>query len=78
MRNNMFGIKLNTTEEKEKFVDIVSQYDCDIILKHGSRMVDAKSLLGVMAINTSSDCYVITSDDNFQKELMYKVSEFLV
>lgn len=51
-------------EDITEFVDIMNQYEYDIDLKSGKNIVDAKSLLGVIAISKADGVeLVIHSDD---------------
>ena len=41
-------VKFEQPEQVVDFVNTLSHYDCDADIKYGSRMVDAKSVLGVL------------------------------
>lgn len=43
-------ISFRATDEILDFVEIVSKFDCDVDLKVGSCLVDAKSLMGVLSL----------------------------
>ncbi len=45
------NIRLSTIEEVKKFVNTVSLYDCDIDLKSGRYVVDAKSIMGIFSLD---------------------------
>lgn len=71
-------IALSKCEDIKDFVNIMNKYDFDIDLrKHGTRyMVDAKSLLGVMSIDTSKDCEIhIFCEDDEDITLSYLLTE---
>ena len=62
----MLKIRLLSPDEQKDFVRICSKYDCDITLHKGRVEVDAKSLMGVMAIDCKFDCYITVGTDNPQ------------
>lgn len=43
-------VKFNHTEEIVNFVRIISRYDYDADVRYGSRIVDAKSIVGVLSL----------------------------
>lgn len=43
------NVKFTTTDQIIRFVNIVEHYEADIDLKNGNRVVDAKSLMGVLS-----------------------------
>ena len=58
-----FNIKLEASDIKE-FINITSNLDCDVDLVKGRYIVDAKSVMGVFALDLSSPVeLVIHSDD---------------
>lgn len=67
-------IRLDTTRDINKFVQIVSQIDCPVNLTNGSSyIVSAKSLLGAM--------YSMEWDNIFcecEKDIYTKIAEFVV
>ena len=46
-------ISLRMAENVNEFVNIVSKYDCDIDLRSGRFVVDAKSILGIFSLDLS-------------------------
>lgn len=64
MNNNEIKIKLNTPEDIISFTDIVLHFNDDIDVVDGSKVVDAKSLMGVCALARGKKFIVrILSDD---------------
>ena len=45
------NIKLETIEDIRNFVGILAKYSCDLDLKSGRYTVDARSLMGIFALN---------------------------
>ena len=46
-------IKLNLVSEVLRLTEIAQNTESDIMLKHGSYVVDATSILGIMSLNLS-------------------------
>ena len=64
MNNNEIKIKLNTPEDIINFTDIVLKFSDDIDVVNGSKVIDAKSLLGVWALAQGKEVTVrILSND---------------
>ena len=47
-------ISLSEAELVKSFVNLVNKYDCDMDLRSGRFVVDAKSILGIFSLNLSS------------------------
>ncbi|MCI8490353.1 MAG: HPr family phosphocarrier protein [Lachnospiraceae bacterium] len=47
------NVKFNDVDQIRQFVNIIDKYDVDFDLGAGQRIVDAKSILGVMALDFS-------------------------
>lgn len=45
-----FYLKFEEADQIVNFVKIISQYDYEADVKYGSRMVDAKSIVGVLSL----------------------------
>lgn len=58
------------------FVNIVSRFDCDVDLKCGSYIVDAKSIMGVFTLKSGRNLEMMIHEDN-NKELIECVSRYL-
>ncbi|MDO5417300.1 MAG: HPr family phosphocarrier protein [Lachnospiraceae bacterium] len=48
-----FPLVLNDTDDVVNFVKIVNEFDYDVDLKSGSVIIDAKSLMGAIAMSGS-------------------------
>lgn len=57
-----FTIMLNSIEDVRSFVDKVEKYDCDVELVSGRFHIDAKSLLGVLAIGIRKKILMLVQD----------------
>lgn len=56
-------VKFEQPEQVVDFVNTLSHYDCDADIKYGSRMVDAKSVLGVLYLAVSRTVELILHID---------------
>lgn len=63
MMNDKIEVKLNSVEEVNKFVRIVSQFDGDFDLYCGSYCVDAKSILGILTMDLRSKLWMTSNCD---------------
>ena len=72
-----FYIKLSTIEDVKKFVNTVSLYDCDIDLKSGRYVVDAKSIMGIFSLDLLNKIEV-TVHSECCEELMNAISSLIV
>lgn len=43
-------VTFQNTQQVVKFVELAGKLDCDVDVKYGSRIVDGKSLLGVLSL----------------------------
>ena len=69
------SVKLNDVEQIRKFVNVIDKLDVNFDLGAGQRVVDAKSILGVMALDLSQPQLLrYDSDDERIEE---KISPFL-
>ena len=55
---NEYTIRIDNQKDQIEFSKICRKFDFDINLCKGSYEVDAKSVLGVCSMDTSSGCYV--------------------
>ena len=66
-------------EQPEQVVDFVSHYDCDADIKYGSRMVDAKSVLGVLYLAVSRTVELILHiDEDGSGDIKNRLAKFAV
>lgn len=63
-------------EDITEFVDIMNQYEYDIDLKSGKNIVDAKSILGVIAISRADGIELVVHSDDCA-ELLEKVRGYV-
>lgn len=56
------NVKFATTDQMIQFVNIVEYDEADIDLKNGSRVVDAKSLLGVLSFGINKLLELVVFD----------------
>lgn len=63
---NKKKIRLSTPEMVSDFIKVCSKYECDINLYDGRNSLDAKSLMGVLAITQGKviEVQAISSDEN--------------
>lgn len=63
------SVQFNDVEQIKQFVNIIDKYDVDFDLGSGQRIVDAKSILGVMALDFSGPlCLRYDSEDSAIRE----------
>ncbi len=68
-------ISLEMAQRVKEFVNVTQAYACEILLKSGKYVVDAKSILGIFSLDLSSPITVeIYSDDC--DELLAKLKKF--
>lgn len=70
-------LKLNLAESVKKFVSIVEKYDCDIDLRSGRHVVNAKSMLGIFSLDLSETVVLEIFSDECDK-LLEEIKEFMV
>ena len=63
------GICFRQPEDITEFVDIINQFEYDVDLKSGKNIVDAKSLLGVIAISKADGVELVIHSDECQELL---------
>lgn len=64
MNQKKIKIKLNTPEKIKKFINTTRSFMSDIDIMSNRACIDAKSVLGIYALDLSKDVYVrIISDD---------------
>lgn len=64
----MIKVSVNFKDANDvvKFVDVLSLADFDADLKCGGKIVDAKSLMGVIAISKGSNLELVLHTDRYQ------------
>ena len=68
-------ISLEMAQRVKEFVNITQDYPCEILLKSGKYIVDAKSILGIFSLDLSLPITVEVYDDNCD-ELLAKLKKF--
>lgn len=69
------NVKFNDVEQIRQFIDIIDKYDSTFDLGEGQRVVDAKSILGVMALDLTGPVQLrYDSDDEGIRE---KIAPFI-
>ena len=73
-----YKIQLNSQQEQAAFVKACCAFTFDINLYKGSYVVDAKSLLGVCSMDTTSGCIVkISASEGQIEKFEEKIKVFL-
>jgi len=62
-----FDISLNSITDVKNFVNIVNKYSCDIELKSGKYIVDAKSIMGILSLDLSKPIKIEFNCDNSEQ-----------
>ena len=68
-------ISLEMAQRVKEFVNVTQDYPCEIVLKSGKYVVDAKSILGIFSLDLSQPVTVEVYDDNCN-ELLAKLKKF--
>ncbi|MBQ8229349.1 MAG: HPr family phosphocarrier protein [Clostridia bacterium] len=68
-------ISLEMAQRVKEFVNITQDFPCEILLKSGKYVVDAKSILGIFSLDLSQPVTVEVYDDNCN-ELLAKLKKF--
>ena len=73
-------VKFEQPEQVVDFVNTLSHYDCDADIKYGSsRMVDAKSVLGVLYLAVSRTVELILHiDEDGSGDIKNRLAKFAV
>lgn len=66
MKNNEIKVKLNTPEEIIDFVGMVLKFYADVDIIDGSKVIDAKSLVGVCALAKGKEVVVRILSNDFE------------
>lgn len=71
-------VKLNTIEKVKKFVSMLAKHDGYFDLKSDMRVVDAKSIMGILTMNLTKcmELRIIQTNDNME-DLMKDLNPFL-
>lgn len=69
------NIKFSDVEQIKKFVNIVDQFEVDFDLGSGRKIVDAKSILGVLALDFSEPLQL--RYDSQDEKILERLAPFL-
>ena len=68
-------ISLEMAQHVKEFVNIAQDYSCEILLKSGKYVVDAKSILGIFSLDLSQPITVEVYTDDCE-DLLTKLKKF--
>ncbi len=71
------NISLAMAQKVKEFVAITQNQECEILLKSGKYVVDAKSILGIFSLDLSKPLTVEIYSDNCE-ELVAELAKFAV
>lgn len=63
-------VKIDKIDTIKQFVYLSNKQESDIILSRGKFVVDAKSLLGVISLDTSEDCELVYDEEKVSADFM--------
>ncbi len=77
---NRLKIKLSTPEMVSEFINVCSKYECDINLYDGRNVIDAKSIMGVFAIEQGKviEVKIISSGESIISSFIEDMRKFEV
>lgn len=70
-------ITLTSIQDIRKFVNEVTLLDYEVDLEQGRYIVDAKSIMGIFALDTLSPITLVAHSDNTE-EFFENIKEFMV
>ncbi len=76
MNMKRVAVKFDQPDQIIDFVRIMNRYEYDADVKCGSRIVDAKSIVGVLALAKSRTVEVIVHTDESCEDLMEEISRY--
>lgn len=74
MENKKIKINLKEFNKVKDFISVVRKFESDIDLMTNRAIVDAKSVLGIYALDLSEDTYVRIITDNFEEEKNFETA----
>ena len=69
-------VKFDQADQIINFVSIMNRFDFDADVKWGSRMVDAKSIVGVLSLAKSKTVELILHTEDGCEKLMEEIAPF--
>lgn len=70
------SVNFKDANDVVKFVDVLSLADFDADLKCGGKIVDAKSLMGVIALSKGSNLELVLHTDRYQ-DILSKLDDMV-
>lgn len=74
MENKKIKINLKDFNKVKDFISVVRKFESDIDLMTNRAIVDAKSVLGIYALDLSEDTCVRIITDNFEEEKNFETA----
>lgn len=74
MENKKIKINLKEFNKVKDFISVVRKFESDIDLMTNRAIVDAKSVLGIYALDLSEDTYVRIITDNFEEKKNFETA----
>ncbi len=71
-------VLINTIEKVKQFVQIVSQFSCEMDLTTGRYTIDAKSIMGIFSLDISAPLDLVVYDDASVSAITEALNGFLV
>lgn len=72
-------VQLDSIDKIKVFNRTVCKFDCDFDLEQGRYYIDAKSMLGIMSLDLSSQLELhFSSTEEEEAEILEAIKEFLV
>ena len=72
------NIMLHSINDVKNFVNIVSNYDCEIDLLSSRYVVNAKSIMGIFSLDLSKPITLRIEDSDKTDEIIEKLSDFII
>ena len=72
-------LNLSASQQIKSFVALVEKYPCDMDLRSGRYLVDAKSILGIFSLDLSQpvELELLTDDEALQAKFAEEVKPYL-
>ena len=71
-------VLIDTIEKVKEFVQIVSQYPCEMDLTTRRYTIDAKSIMGIFSLDISAPLDLIVYDEEIIPEITEALDSFIV
>jgi phosphotransferase system HPr-like phosphotransfer protein len=71
-------VLLDSVEKIQRFISIISKYQCSFDIESGHTCVDAKSLIGMFSLDISNPLKLTINDDGEQiEDILRDINEFM-